>query len=97
MLLYREGRQVESRKQLALSICISPSEEYPILSSGASFIVILNHIHNSVKAQRNFSVADTFHREKWILKLFSTNKLTVFAFLTQDALPGVKYGRVDEG
>lgn len=39
-----------------------------------------SHTHNSGKAERTFSVADTFHTEKWILKLFSTNKLTVFAF-----------------
>jgi len=39
-----------------------------------------SHTHNSINSERNFSVADTFHTEKWILKLFSTNKLTVFAF-----------------
>lgn len=57
-----------------------------------------SHTHNSIKAERNFSVADTFHREKWILKLFSTNKLTVFAFPHPGRTPWCEVpGGVDEG
>jgi hypothetical protein len=73
-------RALRGGQEAGTQEAVSPYYLHQLLFRSILHCYPKSHIHNSVKAERNFSAADIFHREKWILKLFSTNKLTVFAF-----------------